>query len=162
MQRSPSARQKQTRTSVVGTRNGLTKRTRTRPTTMTKPGSISTLRLAPMGRFTHLAAREILGGASGREIEATGLAQLQGGKQEPTKQCAKFIFGGNHDRTLQMAFGDQTVCTDRGADNSHLHRCPEIERWAMDVYDWCVLRYGRENIIGFQVHLDETSPVILS
>lgn len=30
----------------------------------------------------------------------------------------------------------------------------------MDVYDWCVRRYGRENIIGFQVHLDETSPHI--
>ena len=74
--------------------------------------------------------------------------------------CAKFIFGGNHDRTLQMAFGDQTVCTDRGEDNSHLHRCPEIEQWAMDVYDWCARRYGRENIIGFQVHLDETSPHI--
>ena len=74
--------------------------------------------------------------------------------------CAKFIFGGNHDRTLQMAFGDQTVCTDRGADNSRLHRCLEIEQWAMDVHDWCVRRYGRENIIGFQVHLDETSPHI--
>lgn len=23
--------------------------------------------------------------------------------------CAKFIFGGNHDRTLEMAFGDQAV-----------------------------------------------------
>lgn len=83
----------------------------------------------------------------------------EGSKNQPN-MCAKFIFGGNHDRTLQMAFGDQTVCTDRGADNSHLHRCPEIERWAMDVYDWCVRRYGRENIIGFQVHLDESSPHI--
>ena len=64
------------------------------------------------------------------------------------------------DRTLQMAFGNQTVCTDKDADNSHLHRSPEIERWAMDVYDWCVRRYGRENIIGFQVHLDESSPHI--
>ena len=34
-------------------------------------------------------SREILGGASGREIEATGLAQLQGGKQEPTKHVCK-------------------------------------------------------------------------
>lgn len=74
--------------------------------------------------------------------------------------CAKFIFGGNHDRTLEMAFGPQTVNLDKGADNSHLQRCPEIEQWAKDVYDWCAKRYGQENIIGFQVHLDENSPHI--
>ena len=74
--------------------------------------------------------------------------------------CAKFIFGGNHDRTLEMAFGTQTVNLDKGADNSHLQRCPEIEQWVKDVYDWCARRYGEENIIGFQVHLDESSPHI--
>lgn len=74
--------------------------------------------------------------------------------------CAKFIFGGNHDRTLEMAFGTQTVNLDKGADNSHLQRCPEIEQWTKDVYDWCAKRYGQENIIGFQVHLDESSPHI--
>ena len=74
--------------------------------------------------------------------------------------CAKFIFGGNHDRTLEMAFGTQTVNLDKRADNSHLQRCPEIEQWAKDVYDWCARRYGQENIIGFQVHLDESSPHI--
>ena len=74
--------------------------------------------------------------------------------------CAKFIFGGNHDRTLEMAFCEQTVNLEKDADNSHLHRCEEIEQWAKDVYDWCVRRYGQENIIGFQVHLDESSPHI--
>ena len=74
--------------------------------------------------------------------------------------CAKFIFGGNHDRTLEMAFGDQAVNHDKGADNSHLQRRPEIEQWAKDVYDWCTKRYGQKNIIGFQVHLDESSPHI--
>ena len=74
--------------------------------------------------------------------------------------CAKFIFGGNHDRTLEMAFGDQTVNLEKDADNSNLHRCEEIEHWAKDVYDWCTRRYGQENIIGFQVHLDESSPHI--
>lgn len=74
--------------------------------------------------------------------------------------CAKFIFGGNHDRTLEMAFGTQTVNLDKDADNSHLRRSPEIEQWAKDVHDWCAKRYGQENIIGFQVHLDENSPHI--
>ena len=74
--------------------------------------------------------------------------------------CARFLFGGNHDRTLQMAFGSQIVNLEKNADNSHLRRCEEVELWAKDVYDWCSRRYGRENIIGFQVHLDETSPHI--
>lgn len=74
--------------------------------------------------------------------------------------CAKFVFGGNHERTLEMAFGDQSVNLEKGADNSHLHRCEEIENWAKDVYDWCAKRYGQENIVGFQVHLDESSPHI--
>lgn len=59
-----------------------------------------------------------------------------------------------------MAFGNQSVNLEKGADNSHLHRCEEIENWAKDVYDWCVQRYGQENIVGFQVHLDESSPHI--
>ena len=74
--------------------------------------------------------------------------------------CAKFVFGGNHDRTLEMAFGAQTVNLDKDADNSHLQRCPEIKQWAKDVYGWCSRRFGKENIIGFQVHLDESSPHI--
>ena len=74
--------------------------------------------------------------------------------------CARFIFGGNHDRTIEMAFGDQTVNLGKDADNSHLHRCEEIEHWAKDVHDWCAKRYGPENIVGFQVHLDESSPHI--
>lgn len=74
--------------------------------------------------------------------------------------CARFIFGGNHDRTIEMAFGNQVVNLEKDADNSHLHRCEEIEHWAKDVYDWCANRYGQENIVGFQVHLDENSPHI--
>ena len=74
--------------------------------------------------------------------------------------CAKFIFGGNHDRTLEMAFGNQTVSLEKNADNSHLHRCGEIEHWSKDVYDWCARRYGQENIVGSRVHLDESSPHI--
>lgn len=61
--------------------------------------------------------------------------------------CAKFIFGGNHDRTLEMALGDQSVNLEKGAANNHLHRYEEIENWAKDVYGWCVRRYGQENIV---------------
>ena len=41
-----------------------------------------------------------------------------------------------------------------------MHRCEEIEHWAKDVHEWCARRYGQENIIGFQIHLDESSPHI--
>lgn len=72
--------------------------------------------------------------------------------------CAKLIIGGNHERTLEMAFGNQTVNMNKGADNGHLHRCREVEDWAMDSYRWCCEQFGKENVIGFQVHLDEKSP----
>ena len=67
--------------------------------------------------------------------------------------CARLIFGGNRERTLEMAFGTQDLKLDKDSDNSHIHRCKEVEQWALDVYNWCCRRYGKENIIGFQVHL---------
>ena len=33
----------------------------------------------------------------------------------------------------------------------------EIEQWAIDLYDWMTKKYGEENFIGFDVHLDETT-----
>lgn len=39
---------------------------------------------------------------------------------------AKFIFGGNHDRTLEIAFGAQAVNLDKDADNSLHQQCSEI------------------------------------
>lgn len=93
-------------------------------------------------------------------LDALGWKPFKPDSKIQPNRCAKFIFGGNHDRTLEMAFGNQTVSLEKDADNSHLHRCEEIEHWAKDVYDWCVRRYGQENVVGFQVHLDESSPHI--
>ena len=39
-------------------------------------------------------------------------------------------------------------------------RTKDIERWALDCYRFVCERYGKENIIGFEVHLDETEPHI--
>ena len=93
-------------------------------------------------------------------LDALGWKPFKPDSKIQPNRCAKFIFGGNHDRTLEMAFGNQTVSLENDADNSHLHRCEEIEHWAKDVHDWCAKRYGQENIVGFQVHLDESSPHI--
>ena len=93
-------------------------------------------------------------------LDALGWKPFKPDSKIQPNRCAKFIFGGNHDRTLEMAFGNQTVILEKDADNSHLRRCEEVEHWAKDVYDWCVRRYGQENVVGFQVHLDESSPHI--
>jgi predicted nucleic acid-binding Zn-ribbon protein len=75
-------------------------------------------------------------------------------KRKP-RILAKFIFGGNRERMQEIAFGDQIVNFTKGADNSHLVRSKDAERWAQDVYNFVAKRFGEDNIIGFYVHLDE-------
>ncbi len=75
--------------------------------------------------------------------------------------CMDFVIGGQRERLREMAFGKQYVNFDeKDEQNSHVKRCDEIERWAMDTYKWAAKKYGEENIIGFNVHLDETTPHI--
>ena len=75
--------------------------------------------------------------------------------------CMDFVIGGQRERLREMAFGTQTVNFDKPDEkNSQITRCGEIERWAMDTYRWAANKYGEENIIGFNVHLDETTPHI--
>ncbi len=71
--------------------------------------------------------------------------------------AARIILGGNHDRMNELAFGKQYVDFTKGADNSHITRSKNIEDWAIDAYDWCCERFGKENVIGLQVHLDENT-----
>ena len=60
----------------------------------------------------------------------------------------------------EIAFGNQTVNFDKGADNSHIERSKDIEEWAKDVYSFVSDKYGEENITAFIVHLDELNPHI--
>ena len=76
------------------------------------------------------------------------------------RTLAKFIFGGNRERMHELAFGTQKVDLTKGADNSGITRCQEIEDWARDVYNFMAKRYGEDNIISFYVHLDEKNPHI--
>ena len=71
-----------------------------------------------------------------------------------------FIISGSHDTLCRLAFGRQEVDFTPGADNSGLHKCPEIECWAHDMYDVLSGRFGEENILSFIVHLDERTPHI--
>lgn len=74
------------------------------------------------------------------------------------RTIAKFIFGGNRERMHELAFGAQQVDLQKGADNSHITRSKDIERWARDIYNFVAKKYGEENIISFYVHLDEKNP----
>lgn len=76
-----------------------------------------------------------------------------------SNQIVEFVFSGDHEVMNMMAFGSQPVDFERDgtADNSHVQRMNEIEQWAIDLYDWMAKKYGEENIIGFDVHLDETT-----
>ncbi len=74
-------------------------------------------------------------------------------------QVVEFIFGGDHDTLQALAFGSQVIdyAADGTADNNHIRREKGIEQWALDIYDWMCERYGEDNIISFDVHLDETT-----
>jgi len=92
---------------------------------------------------------------------ARGIKDPNAGLAEPRfRTVVNFIFGGSRERMHEIAFGNQNVSFDKGADNSHVERCKDIEEWAKDVYSFVSDKYGEENIAAFIVHLDELNPHI--
>ena len=71
---------------------------------------------------------------------------------------ANMILGGSRDQMLKLAFGNQHVNLEMGADNRGLERKEDIERWAVDMYRFIADKYGEQNIAAFIVHLDEKNP----
>ena len=74
------------------------------------------------------------------------------------RTVANFILGGNREVMRNLAFGNQEVDWEHGADNSDLKRMPEIEAWAKDAYAFMCTKFGEQNIAAFVVHLDEANP----
>ena len=70
------------------------------------------------------------------------------------------IVSGDHNVLTKLAFGDQDVDFTLQKSNAHVVLKQGIKDWAMDTYHWACRRWGAENIIGFDVHLDETTPHI--
>lgn len=93
-------------------------------------------------------------------LSARGIKNPNARKDVKRKQriLAQMIFGGSRDRMLEIAFGNQEVDFTKGADNSHLTRSKDIEKWAVEVYNFAARRFGEDNIVSFYVHLDETNP----
>ena len=69
-----------------------------------------------------------------------------------------WVFSGDHDVMTKLAFGDQEVALDLSADNSHVYREKGIDDFAQAVYDFSCKMFGEPNVLGVEVHLDETTP----
>lgn len=68
------------------------------------------------------------------------------------------IFSGDHDVLNRLAFGEQKLNTsDPNADHSKVVLQKGIYDWALDTYRFACGKWGEENVIGFDVHCDETS-----
>lgn len=93
-----------------------------------------------------------------RGIKDPNIPLINQGKNPYYRTVANFILGGNREVMRNLAFGNQKVDWEHGADNSDLKRMPEIEAWAKDAYAFMCKKYGEQNIAAFVVHLDETNP----
>lgn len=83
------------------------------------------------------------------------------GNSDNSPNCTVgIIISGDHDVLARLAFGDQHVDFSLQKSNAHVVLKQGIRDWAMDTYHWACDRWGAENIIGFDVHLDETTPHI--
>ena len=83
------------------------------------------------------------------------------GNSDNSPNCTVgIIVSGDHDVLTRLAFGDQDVDFTLQKSNAHVQLKQGIKDWAMDTYHWACDHWGAENIIGFDVHLDETTPHI--
>lgn len=111
------------------------------------------------GKIIPLDKKKSIPGRIREILSARGIKDPNEGLPEPKfRTVVNFIFGGSRARMHELAFGTQTVNLNKDADNSHIKRCPDIEKWALDVYRFVADKWGEENIAGFVVHLDETNP----
>lgn len=75
--------------------------------------------------------------------------------------CIDFVVSGNRNVMRKLAFGEQQVdySDERlGKANWNIKREKAIEDWAMKEYEFFSKKFGAQNVISFQVHLDETTP----
>lgn len=113
------------------------------------------------GKIVPLDKKKSIGRRIRSNIQARGIKDRNEGLEKPKfRTLASIILGGSQDQMRKLAFGDQTVNYDKGADNSSVTRQKAIENWALDMYNFLAKKYGEENIAAFVVHLDETNPHI--
>lgn len=93
-----------------------------------------------------------------RNIEDPNEIKKKKGLEPNRITITNFMLGGNRQRMRELAFGDQQVDFKKGADNRGIQRKEDIEKWAVDMYNFIAKKFGEDNIIAFVVHLDEKNP----
>ncbi len=115
--------------------------------------------IAPGGKVRPIDKSRSIPERMAEILERRGIKDPNEGLAEPKfRTVVNIIFGGSRWRMHELAFGKQFVNFNEDADNSHIVRQKEIERWAKDVYSFVSGRYGEQNIAAFIVHLDELNP----
>lgn len=110
------------------------------------------------------------------KLEELGFKGYKDGAQNMPNACVDWVFSGDHDRMCEMAFGASYKDIDYTAEkdnteaikNTDAYRftaggykigtMPNIYQWALDSYRFACEKWGEDNIIGAEVHLDETTP----
>ena len=83
-------------------------------------------------------------------LAAIGIKDPNEGLAEPMyRTIANIILGGSREQMRRLAFGNQDVNFNLGADNSHIIREKGIEEWAKDTYDFIARKFREENILAF-------------
>lgn len=94
-------------------------------------------------------------------LKARGIKDPNQGMEDPYyRTVVNIILGGSRERMRELAFGNQEVNFEHGADNSDIVRSKEIEKWACDMYRFAADRWGEENIVACYAHMDEKNPHI--
>ena len=108
-----------------------------------------TLRLGKVGVVMKVNKMKSIPQRIAENLEARGikdpnLSLINQGKRPYFKTVANFILGGNREVMRNLAFGNQNVNWEQGADNTQLKRMPEIENWAKDAYRFMCKKYGEK------------------
>ncbi len=97
-------------------------------------------------------------------LKGLDFSQYKDGATNQQHTYVELILSGSTEKMQKIAFGDQNVDYTRNPErwqNWDVKRTTgkgSIEEWALDVYNFACAKYGKENIVGFEVHLDETEP----
>ncbi len=96
-------------------------------------------------------------------LDAVNYKAYKDGSTNEQNTYVELILSGSTETMQKLAFGAQEVNYERNPEEWHnwqITRCKEIEQFALESYEFACEQFGKENIIGFEAHLDETEPHI--
>lgn len=96
-------------------------------------------------------------------LDAVNYKAYKDGSTNEQNTYVELILSGSTETMQKLAFGTQEVNYERNPEEWHnwqITRCKEIEQFALESYEFACEQFGKENIIGFEAHLDETEPHI--